>query len=352
MLKAYYNKQIFRFRKPSGTSRGVLLDKNSWFIVVYDDQIPAKKGIGECSIIRGLSIDDRPDFEQKLLEAVNSISNYSYWLNEGLNEFPSIKFGLETALKDLNAEISGILFPSEFTSGERSIPINGLIWMGDTENMYQKVKEKVDTGFNCIKIKIGAINFEDELKLLKRIRIDFSERDLELRVDANGAFKPDDALEKLEKLSEFNLHSIEQPIKKNQWKEMANLCQVSPVPIALDEELIEISEKNEIKEMLNTIQPQYIILKPSLIGGLQKSELFIKEAEKRGIGWWVTSALESNIGLNVIAQWVYTLNTEMHQGLGTGQLFVNNIPSPLNIKNARLNYGDNNEWNFESVIND
>jgi len=352
MLKAYYNKQIFRFRKPSGTSRGVLLDKNSWFIVVYDDQIPAKKGIGECSIIRGLSIDDRPDFEQKLLEAVNSISNYSYWLNEGLNEFPSIKFGLETALKDLNAEISGILFPSEFTSGERSIPINGLIWMGDTENMYQKIKEKVDTGFNCIKIKIGAINFEDELKLLKRIRIDFSERDLELRVDANGAFKPDDALEKLEKLSEFNLHSIEQPIKKNQWKEMANLCQVSPVPIALDEELIGISEKNEIKEMLNTIQPQYIILKPSLIGGLQKSELFIKEAEKRGIGWWVTSALESNIGLNVIAQWVYTLNTKMHQGLGTGQLFVNNIPSPLNIKNARLNYGDNNEWNFESVIND
>jgi len=352
MLKAYYKKQTFRFNKPSGTSRGVLLDKDSWFIIVYDDQIPSKKGIGECSIIRKLSIDDRPDIKQKLLEVVNSINNYSYWLNKGLKEFPSIKFGLEAALKDLNAETSGILFPSEFTSGERSIPINGLIWMGDTENMYQQVKEKVDAGFNCIKIKIGAINFEDELKLLKRIRIDFSKRDLELRVDANGAFKPDDAFEKLEKLSEFNLHSIEQPIKQNQWKEMANLCQVSPVPIALDEELIGISEKNEIKEMLNTIQPQYIILKPSLIGGLQKSELFIKEAEKRGIGWWVTSALESNIGLNVIAQWVYTLNTEMHQGLGTGQLFVNNIPSPLNIKNARLNYGDNNEWNFESVIND
>jgi len=352
MLKAYYNKQTFRFRKPSGTSRGVLLDKDSWFIIVYDDQIPPKKGIGECSIIRKLSVDDRPDFEQKLLEVVNSINNYSYWLNEGLNEFPSIKFGLETALKDLNAETSGILFPSKFTSGEKSIPINGLIWMGDTENMYQQVKEKVDTGFNCIKIKIGAINLEDELKLLKKIRIDFSERDLELRVDANGAFNPVNALEKLEKLSEFNLHSIEQPIKQNQWKEMANLCQVSPVPIALDEELIGISEEDEIQKMLDIIQPQYIILKPSLIGGVQKSELFIREAEKRGIGWWVTSALESNIGLNVIAQWVYTLNTEMYQGLGTGQLFTNNIPSPLSIKNARLNYGDNNEWNFENIIND
>ena len=329
-----------------------MLDKDSLFIIVYDDQIPPKKGIGECSIIRKLSVDDRPDFEKKLLEVVNSINNYSYWLNEGLNEFPSIKFGLETALKDLKAEIPVILFPSEFTSGERSIPINGLIWMGDTENMYQHVKEKVDAGFNCIKIKIGAINFEDELKLLKRIRIDFSERDLELRVDANGAFKPDDAFEKLEKLSEFNLHSIEQPIKQNQWEEMARLCEVSAVPIALDEELIGIYQQTKIQEMLDAIQPQYIILKPSLIGGLQKSELFIKEAEKRGIGWWVTSALESNIGLNVIAQWVYTLNTEMYQGLGTGQLFTNNIPSPLSIKNAHLNYGDNNEWNFESIIND
>ena len=352
MLKAYYKKQTFRFRKPSGTSRGVLLDKDSLFIIVYDDQIPPKKGIGECSIIRKLSVDDRPDFEKKLLEVVNSINNYSYWLNEGLNEFPSIKFGLETALKDLNAETSGILFPSEFTSGERNIPINGLIWMGDFENMYQQIKNKLEQGFRCLKLKIGAIHFEDELKLLKRIRIDFSERDLELRVDANGAFKPDDAFEKLEKLSEFNLHSIEQPIKKNQWKEMANLCQVSPVPIALDEELIGIYQQTKIQEMLDAIQPQYIILKPSLIGGLQKSELFIKEAEKRGIGWWVTSALESNIGLNVIAQWVYTLNTEMYQGMGTGQLFTNNIPSPLSIKNAHLNYGDNNEWNFENIIND
>lgn len=352
MLKAYYKKHTFRFRKPSGTSRGVLLDKNSWFIVIYNNQEPNKKGVGECSIIRKLSIDDRPDFKQKLLKVVNSIHNYSYWLNEGLNEFPSIKFGLETALKDLNAETSGILFPSKFTSGEKSIPINGLIWMGDTENMYQQVKEKVETGFNCIKIKIGTINFEDELMLLKRIRMDFSERDLELRVDANGAFKPDDALEKLEKLSVYNLHSIEQPIKQNQWEEMARLCEVSPVPIALDEELIGIYQQGKLQEMLDAIQPQYIILKPSLIGGLQKSELFIKEAEKREIGWWITSALESNLGLNAITQWAYTLNNKMYQGLGTGQLFTNNIPSPLNIKNARLNYGDNNKWNFESIIND
>ena len=352
MLKAYYKKHTFRFRKPGGTSRGVILEKDSWFIVVYRDHEPGKLGVGECSIIRKLSIDDRPDFEQKLLEVVNSIHNYSYWLNEGLNEFPSIKFGLETALKGLNAETSGILFPSEFTSGERRIPINGLIWMGDTENMYQQVKEKVEAGFNCIKLKIGAINFDDELKLLKKIRTDFSESDLELRVDANGAFKPDDALEKLEKLSVYNLHSIEQPIKQNQWEEMARLCEVAPIPIALDEELIGISKEDEMKEMLDTIQPQYIILKPSLIGGLIQSELFIKEAEKRGIGWWVTSALESNVGLNAIAQWTFTLNTEMHQGLGTGQLFTNNIPSPLSIKIAHLNYGDNNEWNFESIMND
>ena len=352
MLKAYYKKQTFRFKKPGGTSRGVLLEKDSWFIVIYRDHEPGNLGIGECSIIRKLSIDDRPDFEQKLLEVVNNINNYSYWLSEGLNEFPSIKFGLETALKDLNSETSGILFPSEFTSGERSIPINGLIWMGDTENMFQQIKNKLEQGFRCFKLKIGAIHFDNELRLLKRIRMDFSERDLELRVDANGAFKPDNALEKLEKLSAYNLHSIEQPIKQNQWEEMANLCQVSPVPIALDEELIGIYEQGMIQEMLDAIQPQYIIFKPSLIGGMQKSELFIREAEKRGIGWWVTSALESNVGLNAIAQWTFTLKNEMYQGLGTGQLFINNIPSPLSIKNARLNYGDNNEWNLEAIINE
>ena len=352
MLKAHFKKHTFQFKKPGGTSRGVLLDKDSWFIIVHNKDNPAKKGIGECSIIRKLSIDDRPDFESKLKEITGGINTAEDGLNEGLKEFPSIRFGIETALLDLNSTTSQLLFPSAFTLGERSIPINGLIWMGDVENMYQQVKEKVAAGFDCIKLKIGAINFEDELLLLKKIRKEFSGHDLELRVDANGAFMPDEALEKLKRLSEYQLHSIEQPVRQGQWQEMARLCEKTPIPIALDEELIGVTEKEEIENMLDTIRPQFIILKPSLIGGLKVSESWIRAAETRNIGWWVTSALESNIGLNAIAQWTYTLQTNMYQGLGTGQLFKNNVPSPLQIHNAALHYFDHNDWNLNALLDE
>ena len=350
MLKAFYKKHTLHFKKPGGTSRGVLWKKDSWFLVVYDDQSPEKKGIGECSIIPRLSMDDRPDFAQKLSDLISDIGHYSWWLEKGLTEFPSIRFGLETALKDLNAETPRILFPSGFTAGKESIPINGLIWMGSFEEMNRQIKEKVEQGFQCVKLKIGAINFDEELALLKGIRREFPEKDIELRVDANGAFQPEEALEKLKRLAELQLHSIEQPIRQKQWEEMARICSLSPVPVALDEELIGISEPEKISKMLDTIKPNYIILKPSLLGGWGQSELLISEAERKNIGWWVTSALEANIGLNAIAQWTFTLKNKMYQGLGTGQLFENNIPSPLAIREGGLYYDMNKSWDVSSVV--
>jgi L-alanine-DL-glutamate epimerase-like enolase superfamily enzyme len=352
MLKACYKKHTLRFIKPGGTSRGVLTEKDSWYLIVYDDNQPEKKGIGECSILPGLSVDDRPDFEQKLAEVAHDVERHTYWLKEGLEKFPAIRFGLEAAMKDLLAETPRILFPSEFTTGKEDIPINGLIWMSSFEDMYQQIKEKTEQGFDCIKLKIGAIDFEEEMELLKRIRREFTKKDIELRVDANGAFAPEEALEKLKRLSEWKLHSIEQPIRQNQWEEMARICSLSPVPVALDEELTGICQPEKVKEMLDVIKPAYIILKPSLLGGWQQSELFIREAGKRNISWWVTSALESNIGLNAIAQWTFTLKNKMYQGLGTGQLFENNLPSPLTIREGNLHYNVNESWDVNSIIND
>ncbi len=349
MLKAHIKKYTFNFKQPGGTSRGVLTSKNSWFIVVYEIGNPEIKGIGECSILQGLSIDDRPDFEEKLKQVQKDINNWQYWLEEALFEFPSIRFGLEMAIRDLYVEGSKLLFPSAFTQGKGSIPINGLVWMGDYLTMRKRIIEKIESGYNCIKVKIGAINFEDELRLLHLIRNDFSDKDIELRLDANGAFSPDEAPEKLKRLSEFFIHSIEQPIKQHQWEKMAHICSNSPIPIALDEELIGIYDRQEIKQMLEIINPQYIILKPSLLGGWKQSNIFIEEAENYNIGWWVTSALESNIGLNAIAQWVFTLNSNMPQGLGTGQLFHNNIASPLSIKNANLHYNTSVDWDLLSL---
>ena len=250
-------------------------------------------------------------------------------------------------MTDLHAKKPELVFPSAFTSGEEGIPINGLIWMSDVENMYQQVKEKVSVGFDCIKLKIGAINFEDELALLKKIRKDFSSFDLELRVDANGAFKFSEALEKLKRLSDFQIHSIEQPIKQGQWEEMAHLCINSPIPIALDEELIGIQDEKMMGKIFEIIRPQYIILKPSLMGGFMQSDKWIEKAVSANIGWWATSALESNVGLSAIAQWTATVQTDMYQGLGTGQLFENNIASPLSIKNGYLQYGHHHEVEFE-----
>ena len=352
MIKATFKKHTFHFRLPGGTSRGVLRTKDSWHIILHDTDQPEIKGIGECSIIRNLSIDDRPDFKDKLSEVLHDINNYENFPENGLNEFPTIRFGLEMALKDLEHRGSRILFPSTFTKGKKSIPINGLIWMGDFTYMREQIIEKIESDYRCLKLKIGAINFEDELDLIRMIRKEFDSDELELRVDANGAFQPNEALEKLKRLSAFHLHSIEQPILQGQWEKMAELCKMTPLSIALDEELIGLNDKDEIARMFNTIKPKYIILKPSLIGGFAQSELFIAEAKKQGIEWWVTSALEGNIGLNAIAQWTATLNNSMPQGLGTGQLYTNNIPSPLSINKAALCFDEKNEWDLTQIIDE
>jgi L-alanine-DL-glutamate epimerase-like enolase superfamily enzyme len=267
-------------------------------------------------------------------------------LLDELYKFPSIQFGLETAFASFESENTFEIFPSEFTQGTDSIPINGLIWMGTESFMKQQIKDKIEAGFYCIKMKIGAIDFQTELQLLNSIRKEFSSKDIELRVDANGAFSPLEALEKLKRLSELDLHSIEQPIKQGQIEAMASLCEKSVLPIALDEELIGVFSKEKKKDLLETIKPQYIILKPSLVGGFSGSKEWIDLAEKQNSGWWITSALESNIGLNAIAQWTYTLKNIMPQGLGTGGLFTNNFDSPLQVKNGTLQYEKNKNWKF------
>lgn len=343
MKIATYQKHVLNFKQPSGTSRGVLKSKETWLIIIT---LNGKQGIGECGMFKGLSIDDRPDFEEKLQWACEHVNSELKDLLHELTEFPSIQFGLEMAFKSLESKNQFELFPSEFTKGAKSIPINGLIWMGTEDFMRQQIKDKVDFGFKCIKMKIGAINFDSELEILKSIRKEFSSNDIELRVDANGAFSSTDALEKLKRLSDLDVHSIEQPIKQGQINEMAKLCESTPLPIALDEELIGVFSKEQKEELLKTIKPQFIILKPTLVGGFQGSDDWIEIAENNEIGWWITSALESNIGLNSIAQYTFTKHSLMPQGLGTGSLFTNNFESPLLVKNGALHYDINNSWNF------
>ena len=340
-MKATCHKHILNFKRPSGTSRGVLKTKETWFIVLEEN---GKKGIGECGILRTLSVDDRPDYEEKLRWTCQNIHLGKERLYTELKEFPSIQFGIEQAFLSLKSEDPFKLFPSEFTAGKDMIPINGLIWMGEKDFMKNQIVEKLEAGFNCIKLKIGAIDFQSELDLLKYIRSQFAAETIEIRVDANGAFSASEALNKLEKLSKFQLHSIEQPIAVNQHKAMNELCSKTPLPIALDEELIGVFNKNNKDELLQTIKPQYIILKPSLIGGFKGSLEWIASAEANKIDWWITSALESNVGLNAIAQFTYTLKNSMPQGLGTGSLFTNNFKSPLYISNGKIGYYSNNDW--------
>lgn len=343
MLTAKYHKYILNFKRPSGTSRGIMTTKETWFIILDDN---AKKGIGECGILRGLSIDDRPDYEEKLKWVCENINLGLDALISELVELPSIQFGVEMAFKSLESEYSFHLFPSAFTKGFDSISINGLVWMGSETFIREQIKDKIKAGFDCIKLKIGALDFQTELNILKSIREEFSISDIELRVDANGAFSADEALGKLKQLSEYQLHSIEQPIKPNQHQAMAQLCEATPLPIALDEELIGVFSPNDKKKVLETIKPQYIILKPSLVGGFSGSQEWIDIAENLNIKWWITSALESNVGLNAIAQWTYKLNNSMPQGLGTGSLFTNNFSSPLTVKNGTLHYDIIQKWNF------
>ncbi|MFG6685866.1 o-succinylbenzoate synthase [Mariniflexile sp. HNIBRBA6329] len=342
-MKAFYKKYILNFKQASGTSRGVLKTKETYFLILNSGE---KQGIGECGLFRGLSIDDRPDYEDKLQWVCNNIQlDLDFLLNE-LLEFPSIQFGLEMAFKSLESHSPFEIFPSKFTQSEDSIAINGLIWMGSETFMKQQIQDKIEAGFNCIKMKIGAIDFQTEINLLKSIRKEFTSKDIELRVDANGAFLPSEALEKLKILSNLDIHSIEQPIKQGQVDDMAKLCKETPLPIALDEELIGVFSVTEKKKLLQTIKPQYIILKPSLVGGFKGSNEWIEIAEQNQVGWWITSALESNIGLNAIAQYTYTKQSKLPQGLGTGGLFTNNFDCPLEVKNGTLQYNNKTDWKF------
>ena len=336
-MKAFFQKYILNFKQASGTSRGVLRTKETYFLKVVDDD---KIGYGECAVFKGLSADDRPDYEAKLAWLCENINENQEKLLLKLIEFPSIQFGLEQAFLSVKSENPFELFPSKFTESKDSIKINGLIWMGSEAFMKQQISEKIKAGFSTLKLKIGAIDFETELSLLKSIRKEFSSEEIELRVDANGGFLPSEALEKLKRLSDFEIHSIEQPIKQGQIYEMAELCAITPIPIVLDEELIGVFDVTKKQEMLQTIKPQYIILKPSLVGGFKGSSEWINLAETQNIGWWITSALESNIGLNAIAQWTYTLKNKMPQGLGTGSLFTNNFKSPLEVKGENLHYNN------------
>lgn len=346
MLKARFHKHVLKFRHPAGTSRGVMHDRETWFLQVWEAESSEIIGMGECSLLRGLSYDDRPGYEEQLEWLCTHINTPPAELDLLLTDWPSIRFGLEMALKDLSGGGNRILFPSSFTQGKIPIPINGLVWMGSTDFMLDQISHKLEQGYRVIKMKVGAIDFESECMLLGIIRQQYSPEEVVIRLDANGAFTPGEALEKLKRLSAFHIHSIEQPIAAGQPEAMAHLCSTSPIPVALDEELIGVNRKSDKGRLLEIIHPQFIILKPSLTGGFAACEEWIAAAEKLGTGWWITSALESNMGLNAIAQWTATLGNLLPQGLGTGSLFSNNVESPLHVEHGYLHFRPGVRWNL------
>ena len=335
-MKINVSERVLHFKQPAGTSRGVYTERRLWLVSISDGRTI---GHGECAPLLDLSCDAmEPSIYNKVLrgfcDQVEQTGEIPY---EEMRDYPSMLFGLETAM--LNLRRGNLLFDTPFARGEQGITINGLVWMGNHEEMLQRMEEKLKLGFRCVKLKVGAIDFDQELDLVKRIRERFSYHEVELRLDANGGFRPDEALYKLELLSQYAIHSIEQPIKQKQWGLMAELCRESPLPIALDEELIGVNDPETKRQMLHIIKPRYIVLKPSLHGGMMGCREWIDIAKNEGIGSWITSALESNIGLNAIAQFcsdVYGENIKMPQGLGTGQLFTDNIPMPLEIRGDKL----------------
>jgi o-succinylbenzoate synthase len=338
-VKVDIEERMLHFKQPAGTSRGVYTERKIWLVRMTDGE---HVGIGECAPLPKLSCDDIPDYSKKL-KAKSEEFVAAYQLGdaavsaffETMRDYPSMLFGLETAMLSFTKTQPS----TPFSRGEVGIPINGLVWMGTYEEMQERIEQKLAQGFHCVKLKIGAIDFDAELELIKRVRERFSHHEVELRVDANGAFPFEEALYKLELLSQYALHSIEQPIKAKQWANMAELCRESPLPIALDEELIGVNDLDQKRQMLNIIRPRYIILKPSLHGGMMGVREWIGIANDMGIGSWITSALESNVGLNAIAQLtaaIYGPDIRMPQGLGTGQLFIDNIPMPLEIRGDKL----------------
>lgn len=338
----YYNinisKRIFHFKRPAGTSRGIYTTRCSWFIELTDTRHPGYKGVGECAPLPALSCDDIPDYESVLRAFCDDFEHSGIIDYEKMRHFPSMLFGLETALAHLHAGKPD-LFDTSFGRGEEGIPINGLVWMGTFDEMCARIEEKIEQGFGCLKLKIGSIDFDDELELIRRIRSRYGQDTIELRVDANGAFQPSEAMERLYRLSQYGIHSIEQPVRAGQWELLGDLCRRSPLPIALDEELIGVNDVNMKKALLDEIKPAYIVLKPSLHGGMSGTRKWVAMANERGICSWITSALESNIGLNAIAQLtadIYGNGISMPQGLGTGALFTDNISMPIEIRNDML----------------
>lgn len=347
MLQAKFKKYSLNFKRPAGTSRGVYTTRDSWIISLWDSENPQIKAYGECAPLPDLSCDFDVHYENKVKEVCERIEDFFYWIDDGLVNYPSILFGLETALIDFQNGAKQQLYDTAFTQGKEGLLINGLIWMGDPAYMREQIEEKLAQGFHCIKLKIGANVIDAELDILASIRQDFPKEQLEIRVDANGAFSPEEVMPILERLAELDIHSIEQPIRQGQIGAMRFLCRKSPIAIALDEELIGINTLEGKRQLLKNTKPQYIILKPSLHGGISGCEEWIELAEAKNIGWWVTSALESNIGLNAIAQWASSLEVSIPQGLGTGQLFTNNFESPLNIQGDRLYYSKEKTWNID-----
>lgn len=345
-MKAAYCRHILRFYAPAITSRATMQTKETYFVKIWDEQAPEIYGIGECALFRGLSTDDTPEYESTLADFCRNINTIK---QSDLDRFSSIKFGIETAIKDLNQGGKRIIFVTPWSKGKSEIQINGLVWMGSFDEMYKRINNKIKAGFHCLKLKVGGIDFSKELELLKFIRSCFDAKQLELRLDANGAFTCDNAIARLNELAKYDIHSIEQPIKAGQWSAMSKICDISPIPIALDEELIGVNYISEREHLIDQIKPQYIILKPALCGGFSGSDEWISLAKDREIGWWATSALESNIGLNAIAQWVTSYNLRLPQGLGTGQLYINNITSPLVQERDVLQYNPHAKWEIPSL---
>ena len=341
MRKITITSKLLHFLQPAGTSRGVYNTRLSFYLKLTSDEQPDVVGVGECATLPDLSCDAMPlnEYERKLRTFCDEYERTGVIDYEAMRAYPSMLFGLETAVAQFNAKGSLNFFDTPFGRGEEGIPINGLVWMGTFEEMFERLEAKLKAGFRCIKIKIGAIDFDRELQLIRHIRSTFSRNNVELRVDANGGFTPKEALSRMEALVQYDIHSIEQPIKQHQWTEMARLCAATPLPIGLDEELIGVNERQKKIELLDTIRPQYIVLKPSLHGGMAGTEEWIQLARERNIGSWITSALESNVGLNAIAQLtanIYGTNIRHAQGLGTGQLFADNIEMPLKVVGDKL----------------
>ena len=349
-FRAWIHKHTLIFKGPAGTSHGTLTEKPVYYLFLRDTTSQTS-GIGECSTLSYLSPEHRPGYEAELHQLAATISE-GRSLAEGYQAFsgyPSVQFGLEQAYRDWLLGGKRLLFDTPFSRGEAAIPINGLIWMNQAPVMRQAMDEKIAAGFNCLKLKIGALDWDQELGLIRNVRQQYRADELEIRVDANGAFGKEEAFRKLDQLARYQVHSIEHPLPKGETDATARLCREAPLPVALDEELIGYTGSADKAALLDHIQPAYIILKPSLVGGFQHADEWIRLANERNIGWWATSALESNIGLNAIAQWTATYPVTRHQGLGTGGLYTNNIPAPLYIEQAQLRYRPGEQWDLSAL---